>query len=73
MSAYYISGARYELEAAAADIWRRKASHYAQAYNISTDNQRLDRGALIEHALTMAREYENYAPVNNILVRRGDE
>ena len=72
-ASYYLSGACYDVESAAADVWRRKAAHYAQAYNISTDNQRLDRGQMIQAALQMAQIYDGQARPGNILIVRGDE
>lgn len=58
-SVYYLTGRSYNLNAAAADIWRAKAAHYSAAVNFSTDNMKVDRGALMANALKMADYYEN--------------
>lgn len=58
-STYYFTGRSYDLNAAAADIWRRKASHVANAFSFSTDNHRIDRGKLHDQYIKMAEMYEN--------------
>lgn len=58
-STYYFTGRSYDLNAAAADIWRRKASHTANAFSFSTDNHRVDRGKLHDQYIKMAEMYEN--------------
>jgi hypothetical protein len=55
---YYLTGRSYDLEAAAADIWRRKAAHYAPtAFNFSTDNHSISREQVYSHCLEMANYY----------------
>lgn len=52
---YYLTGRSYDLQAAASDIWRRKAAHYAPtAFNFSTDNHSIDREQVYKHCLEMA-------------------
>ena len=56
---YYLTGRSYDLNAAAADVWRKKAAHFAStAFNFSTDNHRIDRSQLHRHALEMAEYWE---------------
>lgn len=67
---YYLTGRSYDLNSAAADVWRQKAAHYAQLFTFSTDNHRIDKGALIDNALKMARIYAaNSPPVTTTLYR----
>ena len=56
---YYVTGRAYDLNAAAADVWRRKQSHYHSAVNFSSDNHRVDNEKLYEHAKEMCEYYES--------------
>ena len=59
-SVYYLTGASYDLEAAAADVWRRKAAHYAPtAFDFSTDNHSISRSQVYRHCLEMAEYFES--------------
>lgn len=57
-STFYLTGYAYDLNAAAADIWQKKAAHYAGAFDFSTDNHSVKRSGLIDQCLKMARFYE---------------
>lgn len=69
---YYLTGRSYDLNGAAADIWRRKASHYASSFSFSTDNHRVDRGALINNAAKMADMYDRMAMPKTSTIYRSD-
>ena len=56
---YYLTGRSYDLEAAAAEVWRRKASHYANSFDFSTDNHSISRSQVYKHCLEMAEYYES--------------
>ena len=56
-SSMYLTGYAYDLNASAADIWQRKASHYATAFDFSTDNHNLRRSQIYDHCLRMADYY----------------
>lgn len=56
-SARYVTGYVYDLYSAASRIWRSKASHYATAYDWSTDNHSVKRSQLIANAQMMAKLY----------------
>ena len=79
-SSYYLTGRSYDLNGAASDIWRRKASHYTASVNFSTDNHRVDMGAIVGNCLNMANFYDgksgNYGPtptgVQSVDIRRPD-
>lgn len=63
----------FDLYAAASDVWRRKAAHYAAAYDFSTDNHTLHRSQLITQARTMASYYASLsASGQSISVERSD-
>jgi hypothetical protein len=59
-SVYYLTGRSYDLQGAAADVWRRKAAHYAPtSFNFSTDNHSVSRAAVYEHCVEMAQFFED--------------
>ena len=68
----YLTGFSYDMNAAAADVWSQKASHYVTAYDVSTDNHSLKRSQIIQGCLTMAREYASGAQVFSVTIDRGD-
>ena len=68
----FVTGRAYNLDLAAADVWRKKASHYAAAYDVSTDNHSLKRSQLIQHCQAMAREFEARGGPASITMERGD-
>jgi hypothetical protein len=72
-SALYWSGRAYDLNRAAADVWRQKAAHYATAVDFQTDNHRVSRGVLQEHCLKMAGHYAAQSTTATMAdVYRGD-
>lgn len=66
-STLYLYGRSYDLNRAAADIWRQKASYYAGQFTFSTDNMKVDRGALYKHCLEMAIEFEQRAATSQVV------
>jgi hypothetical protein len=71
---YYLTGRSYDLNASAADVWRRKASHAASAFDFSTDNHSVTRSQVYAHALEMAEYYEGKSgdAVSVVQMFRGD-
>jgi len=71
---YYLTGRSYDLDAAAADVWRRKASHYASSFDFSTDNHSVTRSQVYAHCLEMASFFEAKSgdAVTTINMYRGD-
>lgn len=58
-SVYYLTGHSYDLNAAAADIWRRKAAHYAPtSFDFSTDNHSIHRSQVYQHCKEMADYFD---------------
>ena len=71
-STYFIYGRSYNMNAAAADVWRQKAGQYATAVNFSTDNHRVDRGEIIKNCLQMAGYYNQQAGATSVTIERND-
>jgi hypothetical protein len=72
-SAYYLTGRSYNMNAAAADVWERKASQAASAaYSWSTDNMRVDKSGLRKEALEQARYYRSLAGPTSVTMVRSD-
>jgi hypothetical protein len=69
---YTLRGYTYDLNAAAADVWRTKAAHFAGAYDVSTDNHTLKRSQLIAQAQQMAAMYASMGSNNVVDAERGD-
>lgn len=55
---YYVTGRSYNLNDAAAEIWKKKQGHYHTAVDFSTDNHRINRAQLYEHAKEQAAHYQ---------------
>lgn len=55
---YWVTARSYDLNGAAADVWRKKQVHYHMAVDFSTDNHSVKRSQLYQHALEMAQYYE---------------
>ncbi len=58
-TSYFVTGRTYDLNAAAADVWRKKASHYHTSFNFSTDNHKVDRNQVYQHCIEMAEQFES--------------
>lgn len=67
-----ITGHAYDVNSAAADLWRVKAAAYASSYDFSTDNHRMNRSQLIKNCFDMANLYEEMAPVTIHKIDRDD-
>ena len=71
-STLYLTGRSYDLDGAAADIWRQKAGHAASMYDFSTDNHRFNRSQYMKHCMQMAAHYDSRAGVGVGIVTRSD-
>ena len=73
-TAYYMTGRAYDLNGAAAHIWRAKADHYSTThFDFSTDNMKVNRSQVITHCLKMADRYDAKAWSFSTTMLRGDE
>lgn len=70
--ARYLNARSFDLNAAAADAWRVKASNAAKLYDFSTDNHNLRRSQYMEHCLKMAAHFEKQMPVGVTTMYRSD-
>jgi hypothetical protein len=58
-SVYYVTGRSYDLNSAAAGVWRQRAAHYsATSFDFSTDNHSVSRSQVYQHCLEMASFFE---------------
>lgn len=74
-TAYYLTGRSYDLQASAADMWRRKAAHYAPtSFNFSTDNHSVSKEQVYSHCIQMAEYFEGKGGQSIVEVQliRGD-
>lgn len=71
-TAYYGSGRYYDINLAAADIWRQKAANSAKTFNFSTDNHRVDRGAVFRQYMEMAAYYSSLSGAGSGKIGRDD-
>lgn len=55
---YWVTARSYDMNGAAADVWRKKQVHYHMAVDFSTDNHNVTRSKLYDHAREMAEYYE---------------
>lgn len=58
-ASYYLTARSYNLNRAAAELWERKAAHYAIAYDFGADGARFDRSQMSKQALEMAKSFRN--------------
>jgi hypothetical protein len=60
-SALYLTGYAYDVYAAAADVWRQKASQYAITFDFTTDNHSVKRSHIAGQCERMANYYASLA------------
>jgi hypothetical protein len=72
---YFVTCVSYDLNAAAAEVWQKKTSHYASAYNFSTDNHNVSREQLYIHAKEQMEYYRamGQEAVTTIALGRPDD
>lgn len=68
----YLESTAFDLNAAAAQIWREKAGHYAARFDVSTDNHNLRRSQLMTHAERMAKHFERMTTPKMVTMQRSD-
>lgn len=57
-TSYMLSARSYDLNAAAADIWRGKAANAAKYFDFQTDNHRVSKSQLYKQFMDMAAHYQ---------------
>lgn len=71
-SSVVLTGRSYDMNAAAADVWRKKAVSGAKMYAFSTGGQSFQRNQFFQHCMTMAQHYESLAAPNVLSIYRSD-
>lgn len=69
---YYLTGRSFDINAAAAHVWKSKASHVADAYDFSVDGHSMNRSQLSKQYMEMAKLYSSQAKVQSVQMVRGD-
>jgi hypothetical protein len=69
---YYLRARAYQMERAAAAVWREKAAHYASAYDLHADDQTFSRSQRHSQALEQATYWERLAGGRSVRIQRGD-
>ena len=67
---FYWSGFAYDLYAAAADIWRMKASHVAGLVDFSTDGHSVKRSQQAQQYLNMSQYYQSRSASEGVQTSR---
>ena len=71
-SSMILTGRSYDLNAAAADVWRAKAANAGKMYDFSSDGQSFRRSQFYQHCTQMAQYYEGLSAPTIISMYRGD-
>ncbi len=72
-SAYYLTARRFDLNAAAARVWKAKAANVAAYYDFSADGQSMSRSQLQKQYLEMARQLGAQARPLTVRLMRSDD
>lgn len=71
-SARYIDGRSYDLNGAAADAWRERASKQASGYDFRVEGRQFNRSQWFDHCIKLANFYANQARPRQVVMERGD-
>lgn len=71
-SVMYLTGRSYNLNAAAAQIWRMKAANASSMYDFKTDNHDMKRSQYMAHCMNMVKYYNAQMGVGLGEINRGD-
>ena len=71
-TAHFMTGRSYDLNAAAAEIWRIKAAQVAHLVSFSTDNHSINRSDMRKGYLEMAGYYASQGAPKTVKMDRGD-
>lgn len=69
---YYLKARSYNLNLAAAAVWRMKMSHAASGYDFTTEGQSFSRSQMFEHARAMAEHYSRQGGTQTVELFRSD-
>lgn len=65
---YMLTARTYDLEAAAADVWRGKAANAAQYFDFKTDNHDIKKSQFHQHCLEMAAYFSQQSSTQSFAV-----
>jgi hypothetical protein len=71
-TAYYLTARRYDINAAAADVWRQKAAAVACRYDFASDGQSMHRSQMYAQFMQMAAIYDAQAEPLRVTMVRSD-
>lgn len=71
-TAYYLTARVYDVNAAAAEVWRAKAANVAAYYDFSADGHSMSRSQMKKQFLEMADHYAGQGAVVNVTMYRSD-
>lgn len=71
-SARYLTYRAYDLYRAVSEIWRDKAAHVADRFDVKTDNHDLKRSQLAKNYMDKALEYAAYGKPKHVRMIRED-
>ena len=72
-STYYMTGRSYNMDGAAAEVWRAKAANVSAYYDFSTDNHKMNRSQVRQSFLEMADYYDAQNGIQTVTMFRGDD
>lgn len=72
-SAYFLTARAYDLNGAAAHVWRAKAANVAAYYDFSADGHSMSRSQMVRQFQEMADQFSAQAKAFTVQLRRGDD
>jgi len=71
-TAFYVTARTYDVNAAAADIWKRKASNVANQVDWSSDNHSIKGSQAYQFYMQQANYFQGLAHKQGVTIYRGD-
>ena len=71
-SAYYLTYRYYDINRVASRIWKKKAGHVANRFDIKSDNHDLKASQLVTHYLKMSKTFASAASPRSVKMVRSD-
>lgn len=71
-TSYFLTARAYNIKRAVAEIWRMKASHVSDRFDVRTDTQKFSRSQVMKQFLEMAREYDKLSGPIRVGLDRND-
>jgi len=74
-TSFYATGRSYDLNAAAAEVWRIKANHVANSFDFTTDNTSVRKSQVYQHYVDRAEHFESLSTsgVSQAALHRSDD